>query len=250
MKKQIESLIDKYELTHLKQELVNTIFPCIKVTPIQKDTLAIGCSKMGGVPDVPVSFEYPTYKENPLHFIAQFNLNDLHDVGMSHNLPKTGMLYFFCYENHFDEDVNQKDVGCVLYYDVSPEQLRRMDEIQPKFIQCEISFECTYKLPELFIENEDDSDRFLQLLEELIPDHYDNHQLFGEPFSVQEEVFQEAGDYIGVNPHHMTLLFQIDSDYKNCNMMWGDLGMLYFCIGNDDLKHRRFENTCCILQTC
>ena len=24
-------------------------------------------------------------------------------------------------------------------------------------------------------------------------------------------------------------------------MMWGDLGMLYFCIGNEDLKNRRLK---------
>ncbi len=53
-----------------------------------------------------------------------------------------------------------------------------------------------------------------------------------------------------IDPQQMTLLFQIDSDTKNCNMMWGDLGMLYFCIGNEDLKNRRFENACCVLQTC
>ncbi|KEK24178.1 YwqG family protein [Bacillus gaemokensis] len=252
MEKQIESLIDKYELTHLKQELVATIFPCVKVIPKQEDTLSIGRSKMGGVPDVPVGFEYPTYEGNILDFIAQFNLADLQDVGMSHDLPKTGMLYFFYDRNCVPEEngvLSQKDARRVLYYDVPTEKLQKIDGSQVKYTQCEISFELTYKLPELFIEDEDDSDRFLQLLEELIPDHYDNHQLFGEPFSVQEEVFQEAGEYIGVNSQNMTLLFQIDSDYKNCNMMWGDLGMLYFCIENDDLKHRRFEKTCCLLQT-
>lgn len=83
-----------------------------------------------------------------------------------------------------------------------------------------------------------------------MPDRYDNHQVFGQPFSVQREVFEEAGESVGIHDHDMTLLFQIDSDYTNCNMMWGDLGMLYFCIGNEDLKQRRFENTCCVLQSC
>ncbi len=74
--------------------------------------------------------------------------------------------------------------------------------------------------------------------------------MFGEPFSVQEEVLYETGEYMGVDPQQMTLLFQIDSDHKNCNMVWGELGMLYFCINNEDLKNQRFENTCCVLQTC
>ncbi|AOY15471.1 cytoplasmic protein [Bacillus sp. ABP14] len=250
MNKQIEVLIDKYGLTHLKEELMNTVFPCIKVVPKQAETVAIGSSKMGGIPDLPATFEYPTHKGNPLQFIAQFNLNDLQNVGIDHDFPEKGMLYFFSVENYFEEDVNPTEAGRVLYYDVPVEQLRRADELQTNYNQCATTFELTYKLPELFIEDEADSDRFLQLLEELIPDNYDNHQIFGEPFSVQDEVLYETGQYMEIDPQQMTLLFQIDSDTKNCNMMWGDLGMLYFCIGNEDLKNRRFENACCVLQTC
>ncbi|WP_088356507.1 YwqG family protein [Bacillus cereus] len=250
MNKQIEVLIDKYGLTHLKEELINTVFPCVKVVPKQEETVAIGSSKMGGIPDLPCAFEYPMHKGSPLQFIAQFNLNDLQNIGMNHALPKTGMLYFFTVGNYFEEDVNPTGAGRLLYYDVPVEQLRRADELQTNYNQCAITFELTYKLPELFIEDEADSDRFLQLLEELIPDNYDNHQMFGEPFSVQDEVLYETGQYMDIDPQQMTLLFQIDSDTKNCNMMWGDLGMLYFCIGNEDLKNRRFENSCCVLQTC
>ncbi len=220
MNKQIEVLIDKYGLTHLKEELINTVFPCVKVVPKQEETVAIGSSKMGGIPDLPCAFEYPMHKGSPLQFIAQFNLNDLQNIGMNHALPKTGMLYFFTVGNYFEEDVNPTGAGRVLYYDVPVEQLRRADELQTNYSQCAITFELTYKLPELFIEDEADSDRFLQLLEELIPDNYDNHQMFGEPFSVQDEVLYETGQYMDIDPQQMTLLFQIDSDTKNCNMMW------------------------------
>ncbi|WP_459501211.1 YwqG family protein [Bacillus sp. C1] len=245
MENQIDLLIDKYNLTHIKSELLATIFPCVKVIPRQEELLHIGCSKIGGLPDVPSVFEYPTYEGKALDFIAQFNLADLQDVGMEHDLPETGMLYFFYSGNNQHEGAWR-----VLYYDVPAGQLQRVNDQHMKYAQCSITFKLTYKLPELFIEDEADSDRFLQLLEELVPDHYDNHQLFGEPFSVQTEVFEEAGEYVGTNYNDMKLLFQIDSDYKNCNMMWGDLGMLYFCISNEDLKYRRFENTCCILQSC
>ncbi|KOS28178.1 cytoplasmic protein [Bacillus anthracis] len=250
MNKQIEVLIDKYGLTHLKEELINTVFPCVKVVPKQEETVAIGSSKMGGIPDLPCAFEYPMHKGSPLQFIAQFNLNDLQNIGMNHALPKTGMLYFFTVGNYFEEDVNPTGAGRVLYYDVPVEQLRRADELQTNYNQCAITFELTYKLPELFIEDEADSDRFLQLLEELIPDNYDNHQMFGEPFSVQDEVLYETGQYMDIDPQQMTLLFQIDSDTKNCNIMWGDFGVVYFFIGNEDLLNLRFENSCCVLQTC
>ncbi|MEY8347001.1 YwqG family protein [Bacillus cereus] len=245
MRNQIDSLIDKHNLTHIKRELLATVFPCVKVIPRQEELLPIGCSKMGGLPDVPSTFEYPTHEGKALDFIAQFNLADLQDVGMEHDLPKTGMLYFF-----YNVNDEHEDAWCVQYDNEPIERLQRVNNKQSKYTQCTLSFNLIYKLPELFIEDEADSDRFLQLLEELIPDHYDNHQVFGEPFSVQGEVFEEAGEYTGIHDYDMTLLFQIDSDYANCHMTWGDLGMLYFCIGNEDLKQRRFENTCCILQSC
>lgn len=47
MDNKIEVLIDKYGLTHLKEELINTVFPCVKVVPEQQETVAIGSSKMG-----------------------------------------------------------------------------------------------------------------------------------------------------------------------------------------------------------
>ncbi len=41
------------------------------------------------------------------------------------------------------------------------------------------------------------------------------------------------------------LLFQLDSD---SDWMWGDAGMIYFCIHEDDLKARRFDNVWLQLQ--
>ena len=43
------------------------------------------------------------------------------------------------------------------------------------------------------------------------------------------------------------LLLQVDSD-DDADMMWGDLGMLYFWIRHEDLRSRNFENTWMILQ--
>ena len=113
---------------------------------------------------------------------------------------RQGCCISFALKIILKKNVKLTEAGRVLYYDVPVEQLRRGNEVQAKYNQCAITFELTYKLPELFIEDEADSDRFLQLLEELIPDNYDNHQMFGEPFSVQEEVLYETGEYMGVDP--------------------------------------------------
>ena len=81
---------------------MNTVFPCIKVVPKQEETVAIGSSKMGGFLTCHLHLNIQRIKEM-LQFIAQFNLKDLQNVGMVHDLPKTGMLYFFSVENYFEE---------------------------------------------------------------------------------------------------------------------------------------------------
>jgi uncharacterized protein YwqG len=43
------------------------------------------------------------------------------------------------------------------------------------------------------------------------------------------------------------LLLQVDSD-EAAGMMWGDAGMLYFWIRDDDLAARRFERVWCVMQ--
>ncbi len=72
MNKKIEVLIDKYELTHLKEELINTVFPCIKVVPKQQGTVAIGSSKMGGVPIYQLYLNIQSIKE--IHYNLSRNL--------------------------------------------------------------------------------------------------------------------------------------------------------------------------------
>ncbi|HDX9577208.1 TPA: DUF1963 domain-containing protein [Bacillus pseudomycoides] len=256
MTKHIEELIEKYQLNHIKDELLMAAFDCIKVVPTQEEILPIGISKMGGSPDLPAELAHPTYKGHHLHFVAQFNLAEMKVVGIKNDLPEKGMLYFFYFADDKHEDFyevygnsNIKESWRILYYEGTTEELQKTHQMKGQYSQCRITFEKVQKLPELFIENEDDSDRFLQLLEELIPDHYENHQIFGTPFSVQTEVFEEAQEFMNVHHSEMTLLFQVDSDEQHLNMMWGDMGMLYFCIASEDIKQCRFENACCILQS-
>jgi len=44
------------------------------------------------------------------------------------------------------------------------------------------------------------------------------------------------------------LLLQLDSNDKECGMMWGDCGVLYFWIRKEDLQQQRFERCWCVMQ--
>ncbi|MFD3449828.1 YwqG family protein [Microbacteriaceae bacterium 4G12] len=255
MTKQIEALIDKHHLTHLKAELVPYVFEYLKIVPKKTDILPIGSSKLGGIPDFPKTMEYPTYNEKPLTFIGQFNLEDLQKTGIPNKLPQAGMLYFFYFDDFEDEayyemlgNPDEKNGWRVIFYEGAIEDLIPVTETDSQYPACHITFERRHSLPQIFIEDEQDEDNFLQLLEELSPDEYNNHQALGVPFSIQNEVFEEAEDYVGAKAEDMTLLLQIDSDEENLHMMWGDSGMLYFCIANKDLEEQNFQNVCCIMQ--
>jgi uncharacterized protein YwqG len=47
--------------------------------------------------------------------------------------------------------------------------------------------------------------------------------------------------------HSSRFLLQVDSD-DAAGMMWGDAGMLYFWIRDDDLAARRFDRAWCVMQ--
>jgi len=92
------------------------------------------------------------------------------------------------------------------------------------------------------------------------------HQLLGWPTVIQNEMELECqlvtnGIYVGDSTgykhprraalekgtHDWILLLQVDSD-DDAHMMWGDAGMLYFWIRQQDLAQAAFRKTWCILQ--
>ena len=60
------------------------------------------------------------------------------------------------------------------------------------------------------------------------------------PYSRQEEVAEEA-------KARWRLLLQVDSD-DAAGLMWGDSGMLYYWIRDDDLAAQRFDRAWCVMQ--
>src|SRR5262245_38857058 len=67
-------------------------------TPVQEARLPGGASKLGGLPDLPVGWQWPEWKGLPQSFIAQIRLAEVQrfrQEGIGEGLPITGLLWFF-----------------------------------------------------------------------------------------------------------------------------------------------------------
>jgi uncharacterized protein YwqG len=68
------------------------------------------------------------------------------------------------------------------------------------------------------------------------------HRIGGYPDDIQGDPKAEADRMAPGNESAWELLFQVDSE-EAAGICWGDVGRLYFLVRQDDLLHRRFENT-------
>ena len=252
----------------------------LKTTRSEIDTLPIGVSRVGGIPDVPTGFDWPRYNDSPLSFIAQLQLDEIPLDHVDLPLPRTGSLLFFYDSKQRTWGFDPKDRGSalVLLTESTPDKLIRTNPPTdtPKmglFDCCRIHFEPSVNLPDVcsihYQPELSDSER------DLFFDYFDwchsktvgpKHRLGGHAECVQNPMELECqlvanglycGDSSGYeDPRRASLektatdwklLLQIDSD-DEASMMWGDVGTIYFWIRETDLRDCKFERTWLVLQ--
>jgi uncharacterized protein (TIGR02996 family) len=95
-------------LESLADTVLALVWPSIQIRYARapERTFPVGTSKFGGRPDLPAAAQWPEYEGEPLTFLAQFNLAELHKSPVARPLPATGLLSLFClynYEEDFDD---------------------------------------------------------------------------------------------------------------------------------------------------
>ena len=261
-------------------KLVASSQPCISLTSVRNKAHppAVGGSKLGGEPDLAIDTEWPERNGRPLSFLGQINLDGLPTLATESGLPRAGLLSFFydCEEQPWGFDPEDKSGSKILYQPEIKDLQRRStpDDLEDEgwFLECRLDAELSYSLPSSIQELDDLDDdatneAFWELLGELGPDDGSaRHQLLGFPLLIQNPMELECqlasnglycGDASGYNDSRAKaleegakdwqLLFQIDSDDK-ADMMWGDVGTLYFWIRSSDLKSHDFDASWLILQ--
>ncbi|WP_226682870.1 YwqG family protein [Sutcliffiella horikoshii] len=258
----IDQLISEFELTQQKFAIYAAFKNSIKLNKIKTDEIDIplGSSKIGGSPDLPSGCEFPQYEDDHLTFMLQVNLSEAKPYDKDNLLPESGILYLF-YEALEQPWGFDGDEGCfkVLYFDGDMEELERKKSPSSRtefveFPAFQLSFETIVTLPEspekLDFADDDEEANYFDFRQELVqPEDRDGkvvpaHYMLGAPMSIQNDVFEELFED-GKDP---VLLFQIDSDEELADVMWGDSGMLYFCMEKEDLMEKRFDRVRFTLQ--
>ena len=130
-KAKFHELIENLELSRLTTKLEQAVLPSIRLItqPMSENQTTVGASKIGGLPDLPKHYSWPSVEGKPLTFLAQINLTESYAFDLDTCLPKNGWLYFF-----FDQEVYlqlilqnlpTKPSWKVLYYDDGLNDLQR-----------------------------------------------------------------------------------------------------------------------------
>lgn len=249
------------------EKISATILPTVTMQLTASDDLSLWQSKIGGEPYLPLDTAYPVDSNgNPLALLAQFNFAEIPSLP---NFPDQGILQFYIaaddlYGMNFDDQQQQSGFK-VLYFDqviADAAQLKQdfselefdEDAYLPFTGQHSIEFNLTSQpislgdfafapkilgVEELYdfedrFEGGDFEDDFIEPYDEVAS--ASGHRLGGYPYFTQTDprhYNEKVQDYI--------LLFQLDTDDAENEIMWGDSGVGNFFIHPEDLKNRDFS---------
>lgn len=240
-------------------------------------------SKLGGLPLLPTRFEWPHTKARPLDFLLQIDCAEVTAIDPYRVLPTSGLLtFFYDLENQpWGFDPQELDGHRVVLLDQNefvstplptPEYLLppRALHFGPGQTLPHIGSRDYDRLAAEAHLSDEEWDKYFDFLDsyemESYPSETGLHRMFGHSANVQSDMQLEAqlvtnglycGDETGYNDPRAellepgvddwVLLLQLDSD-DSADIMWGDMGMLYFWIRQQDLKGHRFDRVWMSLQ--
>jgi len=249
----IRSMLEKAGLAEYWEKLKNHIRPGFYMVPtiIDEEKIGIGASKIGGRPDVPSTFNWPSWKGHPMSFLAQINLEEFPMKSIQSDYPTSGILYFFYvydpdlwYDNDsYDSDYKNNNV---VYYTAESSDLIRMEPHKDlmesqifKSALIERKLELTipdgdYLEANKLIKNKGDLDKYSLDFSSNFLETYDpgiGYRFLGHMTPLQ----------YGGHPSDEILLLQADTN-DEVGMEWDLSGLLYFFMEKDDFKKLFFKD--------
>lgn len=232
-------------------------------------------SHFGGDPRLPSGVDWPEHDGKRLTLLARLSLPELHAARSLDWLPRVGALLFFYAAEEEPWGFDPKDAGSsrvLLVPDL--DQPAEADEGGPGDFDLAtqpIAFAGVMSPPgphrDGFVIQEDEIETFEELGGEVYQGK-PRHQVGGLPHCVQNDSMElecqlvthglYLGDESGWNDPRARevaagasdwrLLLQLDDDEEPGMPMWGDCGLLYFWVREQDARAGRFDRTWTILQ--
>lgn len=253
------------EAKALHDEMMRLALPTLYLT----DTEEPSHSKLGGTPDLPAGMEWPTSAEGPMGLLVQIDLAAARASGGPDWLPASGTLYAFHDERWGFAD--QVRVICAPDGPRSPVEPpfwlrkewrypeRRVGFVERQSIPSTDWLAVDTSVTDLHDVEWDDIDALRQP-----PEGRDKaHRLGGYPDEIQGDQMAVASEYAirGLERFYKDpvpsdileasaawrLLLQIDSD-EELKMGWGDSGMIYVFVREQDARAGDFSQTVAISQ--
>lgn len=253
--------------------------PCAALRHADADRPSAG--RLGGLPAIAGSHDWPRVDGRPLSFVAEIDLAAVGAVFDSAWLPRSGRLHFFYDMVEWPGGIDPADRGhwAVLF---TPADSLAGVAGRPPDLPSDLLFPTaplaatravSYPEPLLLEERLGRLSDLSDAEWRRIYDHRSRHerrplhQIGGHPSPIQapglgyECQLASNGVYLGgpegyASPQAAALapgagdwrlLLQVDSDDR-AGMMWGDVGMLYFMIREPDAMARDFSRTWLMMQ--
>lgn len=175
-----------------------------------------GLSMIGGDPELPPTLEWPTRDNRPLAFICQLQLETVARYDLSHQLPGSGILYFF-YDNQeqpWGFRPNDRDGWKVIYYNGPTSDLRLRplpsglghDPFKPLLVSFDTEITLpSYEAPEFELHGPSKWRRRWVPLKLWPPTLRRYFEVGGRDISPYDEFWEHVEDQDGENPRHRVL---------------------------------------------
>lgn len=229
-------------------------------------------SYVGGSPVLPDGIEWPSKNGKRLAFLACIDLSDVAATGVVPWLPGGGqLLFFYDIENQpWGFDPNDRGSWSVVYITEGPAESVEDNGSLPRYSIRFVPFDSVpgwERMEALGIHMSDaESDYFYDSLSEKSEEDGE-HQISGFPQPVQgdqmelEAQLASNGIYVGDSSGFESLearrledgakdwrlLLQFAGD-DDLGVMWGDCGLLYFWVKQEEAQRGDFSNVWLILQ--
>ncbi|MFO0820709.1 MAG: YwqG family protein [Pirellulales bacterium] len=243
-----------HELTSYIAAIQRVSRPCL----VGKITHSVSDCYFGGMPLLPVDFQWPLKGGYPLSFIGQLRCSDVDLVPTN-----DGNLLFFYDNRHWGYQAS--DLGHAVVVHVPSNASCSIAElptcevaaffgfwrktVRPQVYQrVNVVFESSTSYPSyernlVSFADDDAEERYLEFCSSLPSDI----QLGGYPRPVQSDIMElDCVNALGLGkPDEWVLLLQL---FEIGNMVWGDAGALYWFIHRDDLAENCFDRVWMVTQ--